>query len=361
MTVLGTHGAPGCRIRAQKQLALALTFVAAVLSACHSSPSVSTAPPAQRPLKYHVLYRREEHDGSQTRVVWQDLSVIRPLLSRDARYSERPTPGAQPFGGTLALADELFTFGPDGAKPVTARPPAPPTGDQELGMVIRQAVDRHEAKPIGTTRVLGRPCRIVLLAEPPAGPLAALPSDTGAEHDDICLGDDGLVLREQWIHGGKLLLERDAVLVDDNITRDTSHASTATPPAGGVRLRAPGAASLQPPTAPAGFTAVDPLGVDYPPLQGSPPVSSVVWAFTRDVDLLTVETGATAPTGPPWSSLDVTKAADIAGWRYAATVVRSDGSEVRGQLENGAWVVVRSTRSPGFTLAYAKTLRATPS
>ncbi|TML63767.1 MAG: hypothetical protein E6G17_04550 [Actinobacteria bacterium] len=333
-------------------------------AACSTgSPAPVAATARTRPLVYRVVYRVESLTDRPTRVSWEELTARRPFEVSNVTYPSRATVGSTPQAGTLTSVDHLFLWRPDGLHALSGRQPAVGTADQALLPVVRAAVDRGLARPGATRVVAGRRCRDYRFLEPPAGPVKRLGS---AGHDELCLDADGFVLREAWTLHGRLVLRRTAVTVDLapaglDAVLDTSTAQPAPPGVPSVLPATDRDSWLPAPPAPAGFhlaTHVRFVFTSFSQPNAPPQVlyTSVVWAFTRRADLIVVEAGQTASLNLPWQASDPSRPARLPLGR-AASVIRSDGAELRVALAGGRWVRVRGTVSPDALASYAHRLR----
>ena len=236
------------------------------------------------------------------------------------------------------------------------------TADQALAPVLADAVDRKLAARLGTRTVAGRRCRDYRFVEPPAGPIKRL---SGSDHDDLCIDDDGLVLREEYTLTGAVALMRQAVQVDIDPSGIDAELDTA----GSAPIADPSAPSARAPQAgdrpsffatppaPAGYQSVSVVLFAFPEpnSQGQQLLyTSTVWSFARGPDLVTVEAGEGG--GLPWVDTDPSRPVSLP-IGAAKSVVRSDGAELRVDLGQGRWVRVRGTSSIADLTAYARRLR----
>ena len=353
--------------RARAPVALAVLLVAGlVLTAVALRPSSGTrripagvAFAAQSP-RYEVLYQVDHlSPGGQTRT-WELLTVDRPFRVRDATFRAPPAPGDRPVGGTLTTADRLYSLSPNGIQDVSARQPGLGTEDQDLLGVVGEAARRGLAQPRGPGAVAGRACQVYRFRDPPAGPLGPL---TGSEHDDLCIDPAGIVLREDWVRAGALVVSRQAQRVDlepAGIDATLSPAGALPPPNGTAS-----AASLAPgqpvdtfladPPAPAGFELRDRERFAFPDPE-TPQIlvyGSVVWTFVRGTDVVTVEAASGRPDVSPVPGNTKLGKRRLPGLGDAASVVRSDGFEIDAVLNPGRWVRVRGTVPLPELTAYA--------
>ncbi|MEA3020239.1 MAG: hypothetical protein QOI47_1763 [Actinomycetota bacterium] len=347
--MLTTRGALGC-----------LALVTASMTACgHTkvAPLHASSPVAS----FRIVYRIEQ---PQAPARWSEIVAKRPFFVRAASYDHSPKAGEQPTTGTLTTVDGLFQIRPEGLQEISGRQPSPGTGDQWLVPQLADAVARNLARPVATATILGRACTVYRFKEPPVGPIAEL---AGSDHDDLCLSADGLLLREVWTFKGRVVLRRTAERVtlaplQVDAVFDTNSAA-APPDQGPIAAAAPSGSSYLPdPHAPPGFSLVkrDAFALLQPGDVGPVALySSTVWAFTRGVDLITVEAGDSGASAKvPWSTSDPSRPERLPVGA-SQTVVRNDGAEVRVDLGHHHWLRVRGTVSLATLLRYARTLRAT--
>src|SRR5204863_5925284 len=118
---------------------------------------------------------------------------------------------------------------------------------------------------------------------------------------------------------------------------------------------------LPDPPVPAQFSPVTTVTFVLPAQQSLPGTAppplyaSVVWAFARGADCITVEAGASSQSQPPWKATDPSKKVSLP-LGTAQSVLRSDGPELRVDLGGSRWVRVRGTVSPAVLEAYARTI-----
>jgi hypothetical protein len=243
---------------------------------------------------------------------------------------------------------------------ISGRQPAPGTGDQYLVSGLAEAVRRGLAQPVGDATLVGRRCTVYRFREPPIGPIKEL---AGADHDDLCLTGNGLLLREAWTLKGKVVLRRTAVRVDlDRSDRafDVTGAAPA-PESGPLAEPAPPGSSFVPdPAPPPGYTLARREAFVLRQPSDAGPVAlyvSTVWAFTDGPQVVSVEAGDSSATGQlPWLTTDPSRHESLPAGA-AESVVRNDGMELRVDLGNNRWLRVRGTVPAAELLRYARTLR----
>lgn len=323
---------------------------------------------------YRVLYR-VEHRAGQAATSWEERVVARPFRGRSATFDARPrVPGAAPQVANLTSDVALYLVQDDGRlQEVAGRVPGLGAGDHALGVVIDAAVGRGLARRVGSSEVLGRRCTTYRLAGPPTGPLQAF-GDAG-DRDDVCIDDDGLILREEWVIDGGVVLVRTAVEVDTDLgaaiveralVTDGAERLPATVAVPRVERLGPGDdldTFLPPPIAPEGFDPATVVRQLVPAQVSNPSVAdpgaieyvSVAWVFTRGPDLVTVEAVTGPPGRPPWPE-DPSVRTSIGGLGVAESVLGPDGPELRVDSGEGRWIRVRGTVAPRALSAYAAEL-----
>lgn len=339
-------------------LGIGIPLSQALTSSGSTNPGIIN--PVNRPQAYQVVYRVQISAGSDQSRSWEVLTVRRPFLAADLTYHQRPGPGVAPASGTLTSEDGLYERDALGLHQVAGRQPGPGTGDVDLLTEMPGLVARHMAVAMGTKTVAGARCGVYRFFEPPAGPIAALGGPT--DHDDLCIDGRGLVRSERWTYHGQVVLTRTATEVD-LAPRDASALSTAGASPTPVDPRAPRARSapeaqsfLASPPLPAHFL---PAGVfefilPDPQQQGQLLDTSVVWAFTRGPDVITVEAGMGQL---PWQAGDTpVRPVRLARLGPAQTALDSDASEVRVDLGGGRWARVRGTVPLTDLVSYANQL-----
>ena len=332
-----------------------------MLSGQHrSTPTFGPAPAS-----YVVVYQNLINAVPQ----WEVLAVDRPFNGSDLTYraSTRPGAAAVADAGTISTATGLFTESANGVRLVSDRQPGPPSDDLWLAVEMRDALTRGLATDLHRTRTIaGQSCSMFRLADPPSGPLH--PLDVTVGHDDICLASNGLLLSEAWTYHGSVVEQRTAVTVaigswPADVPRPGS-TTDAAPPSASAAVVTPDPdprSFLAAPSAPSEFhQAMAPVAFRLP--DSNHPEQTVaatdIWAFTRGVELITVEAGQERGGVLPWSSSDTrTVPIRLPGLGAASTALRSDGPEVRVDIGEGRWVRVRGTVPLSTLLMYAATLQ----
>ncbi len=190
-------------------------------------------------------------------------------------------------------------------------------------------------------------------------------------HTDVCVDRRGLVLREEQVVGGAVVVRRTAV----DVTVNPSLADDAFTPLGyripegngGGRVRAVTADSRPPdvdhhefPSAPPGFERLGRYGVATDRAPGPnaagavDQIVSIVDVLVDGGDVVTVENGAAVSGAPVLGRGDVDVALPYSD--DATAVFLTTGVEIRVPLPNGRFVRLISTRSLAETVAFAASL-----
>jgi hypothetical protein len=340
---------------------LVATSVAAALDPLGHSGWTFSSPP----VRYQVLYENRINGVPQ----WEVLAANRPFDGSDLTYlsATRPTPESVADTGSVSTATALYAVDAGGVRLVSARQPGPASEDLWLAPEIADATRRGLARDMHRTRRLADTrCRVFRFADPPSGPLHALGA---ANHDDLCIARNGLVLSEEWTYNGSVVEQRTAADVwigagwPTSMPRPPSiaDASAASAAAAVVTPDPQPTSDLAAPTPPPGYQAYGlPLQFRLPdPQQPSSTVAAtVIWTYTDGPRVVTIETGMERGGHLPWTSADtVTRAVHLPALGAASTALRSDGPEVRIVLGDGRWARVRGTVPLSLLIRFAATLR----
>lgn len=336
---------------------------------------VLTTPTAEpgRPDAYAVVYRTVENGADS----WEVLEVHRPASGSDLTYPaspDPPGPGAAASGGSVATPISLYAVASGRLQTVGGRQPGPPPADQDLLTQLPDMAGRGLARDLHQSKTLaGTTCELWRFAEPPAGPVAALKE--GADHDDLCIDGDGIVLSEAWTYQGHLAISRTAV--ERRVAADGRLDTSGLPVPPPVSSAAPAkgqadTAVIEPhpniflatPPTPKGFEPLmGPVSLVVPDPQGSGGLiaASITWSFVKGPDVITVEAGEERPGQLPWQPGDtVTEPVTLTGLGPATTALRSDGAEVRVDLGGGRFLRVHGPLTATALVDYAQGLRLTP-
>lgn len=251
--------------------------------------------------------------------------------------------------------------------------PAPARHSAHLGTDLDAAQQAGVLEPLGHgRRIAGRTCAELRTGAALDGGILRPPTDT--DRNDVCVDDDGLVLREEITVGGHLVERRTAVSVDvDSDRGDLDDAFTPLghriPEAdGGGRVRRvtldsrpPDVPHFELDASPAGTERIGRFGVltdSVPGPNAAAPIAasiSMVDVHVGGGDVVVVENGAavtgTVVLGRGDVAVPLSFAAD------ATAVFLTSGVEIRASLEGGRFLRLVSTLSLRETVALAESMR----
>lgn len=312
------------------------------------------------PASFQVVYRVVNSSGPATRQSWEVFTQTSPFDGSDLDYGSDPRNGALPTAGTVSTFDHLYDLSGGRLTLVSDRQPGPISGTEAVAVERRDLESRRLAESVGRSTVAGAGCAMERFGEPPVGPIAA---PTPAGHDDMCIDQHGLDVRDVWTLRGRVVFERTAVEV--RMGAPDPGIRSAPPATGAQRSSAPPILSvsttpassyLAPPATPDGFAAGSPVStVAYNPSDPSQVTdTSTIWSFSNGGAVVTVEAG----TGQlPWAASGTpSQAVHLNGLGAATSALRSDGPEIRVQLDRSRWVRVRGTVPLEVLTRYASEL-----
>lgn len=315
---------------------------------------------AALPAAFQVVYQVVTSVGTTARR-WEVLTETSPFQVSDLTYESDPRTGAPPSTGTVSSFDHLYDLARGELTLVSDRQPGPGSGIDAIAVELRELRDRGLAQLVGRSSAAGAPCQLARLGEPPVGPIGP-PNGTG--HDDICVDRSGIVLQETWTYRGVAVLQRHAVEVRDGPpdpaiegAPSTSSAQPSRAPAILIVSPAQAPSYLAVPPRPDGFTADPAVATTaYDPTDPTHLTdTSTIWAFSVGGEVLTVEAGQGQL---PWGTGDAqAEMHNLNALGPASSALRSDGPEIRFQLDQGRWVRVRGTVPPERLALYASELR----
>ena len=339
-------------------LAVGVAAIVVLTSRDGEREPVGSEPPAAWRIEYRV-----RSGGAESVDV---VTVRRPFESRLDTEGDDGGRSAQ-VGAFARLRQE----GSSGVPSVLAVPPGPAPSDVRPDVVIAAALDRGLLLLKDEREVAGRPCRVYRSGTLLTSGVLSPPADD--EYADTCIDAVGLVLEEELVLEGEVVLRRTAVKVeaDPDIDDGAFRIGDVTVPA------ASGGGSVLPlvdgtgrpgrfwvlDDPPAGFRSCGRFSVVPPqPTQsedgGDDRVASVAEVFVRGRDLLVVDQGATLSGGAPFEP-GAGEPVDLGPLGDGELVLGSQASEVRTVLAEGGYVRVLGTLTPRDLLAVARGLTET--
>jgi hypothetical protein len=313
------------------------------------------------PASYQIVYKVTTSSGSSQQQTWEVLTQTDPFDVSDLTYSTDPRSGAQPQSGTVSSFDHLYDLAGGRLTLVSDRQPGPGSGAQGIGVERSELVRQGLARDAGRSVVAGDSCDVIRFGEPPVGPIAP---PNGSGEDDICIDGSGLEVHEAWTYHGRVVLERTALELRvgglDTSLAGAPALSSARPSGAPAVLKVSepptGRSYLSAPPVPAGFSPNPAVStVAFSPTDPTQVTdTSTIWSFSVGGAVLTVEAGQGQL---PWAAgpAPVT-AVQLKGLGQASLSLRSDGPEIRCQLDQDRWVRVRGTIPPAELSRYASEL-----
>ncbi len=290
----------------------------------------------------------------------ETIAVVRPYRSRRSAPTEV----------TVTDFTRLQVKPSKGAVSVLSPPPA--AVDPRPALVVGRAVEEGLLERREQRRVLDRLCQVHRgLSSVSASTIsAALPQ----EYTDVCISDDGLVLEEWQVVGGKPARQRIATAVEERAEVAAITAEpTLTATQGGGSVLAVDPAS-EPPgrffvldAVPPGFALRGRYSV-VPPQPGledesarRQAIASTADVFERGADVLIVDRGATLSQDTAFQALPEGREVDLGTVLGTGELLVSwTGPEVRVALADGKFVRVYGTVGIDEVVATARALRETP-
>lgn len=317
-------------------------------------------------LDYEITYRVTFADETE---VEETVAISRPFRSA-TRTADT---------GRVSDAGVLATVGGDGRWVELEVPIAPASGDVRIDAVLDAAVAAGHVEAGSTRRIADRTCREHRFGGPVSAGILTPVGTVPGEHADVCVTDDGLVLRERWVVDGAARRTREAVSVqvgrlDAERFAVPGEARSLSFDQGGGSTRAvapdhdAGFAEHWALEAPAGFDRAgrwlvappSPKPLEPGELRGAE-IALISDAWVRGADLLVLDQGAAMPgIAPPWDDREVLERHDLG--RLGAAEVAWDlrASEVRILRPDGGFLRLAGTLPPEQLLDIARTLTRTP-
>jgi hypothetical protein len=270
----------------------------------------------------------------------------------------------------LAVLGGAETGPPDQERLLVVVPPTPALRGAHLGTDIDAATEAGVLEPLGFgRRVAGRACTEIRTGAALDGGILRAPTDD--DRNDVCVDDEGIVLREEIVQGGQVVERRTAVRVDlapdldGEVFEPLGRRIPELDGGGRVRRvtpdsRPPDVTHFQLADVPGSLEVVGRFGVltDSPVggnVAGSvEQVISMVDVLAGGGDVLVVENGAAVRGGPVLGPGDIEVPLP---WAPEATAVfLATGVEVRAPLPSGRFVRITSTLPLEQVVAIASAL-----
>ena len=330
------------------------------------------------PAAYRLVYRVETFGGGGEAVVTRDeIAVRRP-------FEARTTKRAGPEGNDAVRSEQVAALGrlfvpkaPSSDAVLLETGPSLAPSDVRIAPVLEDLIAAKRVEPRDWRRVGSRPCQVLRFGGPISSGTVAMVLDAEVEYADACMSEDGLVLEEVWVKGGRVQRRRLATEVDTGREAVVSTTFPADAPeplpvdegGGSFRTVAPGSAYEAP------FWVLD-----APPLAdhlgrwavvapaGSDPkdeetkerrLGFVADVWQSGIDFVVVEQGSTAGGVAPFQLGDEPKVT-VEGLGEGEVVLDLRTSELRFRRPGGYFVRVRGTVGAARLEEIARGLRETP-
>lgn len=311
------------------------------------------APPAA----YELTYRIERPRGDVVAIDTEVRTVEPPFRTRVETGRGEPDDGAEPAVVDLEVLGGL-ELGPLGQeRALVVIQPGPAARGGRFDTDLRAATDAGLVEPTGRGfEIVGRTCTEVRTGTfVDAGVLEA---PTAEDHADVCVDDDGIVLREEVTVAGEVLVRRTAVeleILDDVPADRFAPLGWRIPESnGGGRVRAvtddsrpAGVDHHHLPSAPAGYEHAGRFGVATDTSTGPNAAGaidrlvSIVDLYVAGPDVLVVENGALVSGGAALAPGIVE--VEFARFDDVTAVFHATGVEVRVRFDDGRFLRLRSS------------------
>jgi len=323
------------------------------------------------PELYEVVYRVER---VATGVVDTEQRLVRsPFEVRIETHRGEPDEvdlDAAPAVLDLNVLGGSETGGVEQDRLLVVVPPAPALRAAHVRIDVAAAEEAGLVEPLDVgRRIAGRSCAELRTGAPLDGGILREPTDD--DHVDVCVSDDGLVLREEVTSGGDVIERRTAVSVDtaaqpeDDAFSPLGYRIPEADGGGRVRLvtpdsRPPGVRHLQLAAPPDGMALLGRYGVltDTVPganAAGTPEaVISMVDVYAGGGEVLAIENGAGVLGGRVLGRGDIDTPLPYAP--EATAVLLTTGVELRAPFEDGRFLRLTTTLPLDRAVALASSL-----
>ncbi|HZN14550.1 MAG TPA: hypothetical protein VFB78_09810 [Acidimicrobiales bacterium] len=336
-------------------------------TALSAGQPVGFGPP---PPAYSIQYRLEERVSGAVRVSTERFVVRRPF---DAVVAARR--GQEPESLDRWILGRSAIQRPGSGALVSAQPPDAAAPDIRLDTAVADALRVHHLERRERREVAGRTCQVFRSRDSLIA--ASLYRATTKRYVDSCVDHDGLLLEELVVKSGTRDVRRVAVKVDTTGTPSDDTFAIGPPTldvkSGGGSTRPVDPASVPPgqfwqlDQPPAGFTLVGRFAVVPPQPENFSDATregfrraSVSDVFTRGVDIVVVDRGATLQGQPVWQVDRNNESVDLGAVGPGEIVLSGRQAEVRALIGGGRYVRVFGTIAAADLAAIARQLHLVP-
>ena len=256
----------------------------------------------------------------------------------------------------------------DGPWTVLEIPPAPAGRDLRPDIALAAGQRRHLVQRRGQRTVAGRRCQVYRARGALTTGALARQRPTGRDHVEFCVARGAIVVDQREVADGRVIRTARATSVSTARVADvppTPAAEVLSVEAGGGKTT-PVDAGVRPPfdrfyvpeQPPAGFVSGGRFAVVPPGLSGE--TSIIADVYTRGVDFVIVDQGATRGGAPPFDADRPTTGADLGALGQGEIVLDLRANEVRVQLPDNGFLRVIGTQPPEQLVRLARSLRLQP-
>src|SRR5437016_4401768 len=183
--------------------------VVAIAIGAYATRYRDPAAPAAPVAGYHITYEVADLQ-SNTPPSRRELTVRRPFSLRDETFNQ----DGKRESATIKTPDHVYLQQNDKLLDAGQSAPSLSNGDFQFGVALPILRDHGLAERRGTETIAGRACTVYRIS-------GALGQDykkpTDADHADVCIDRDRLVLKELWTIGGKDVRRTTATAVDTTV------------------------------------------------------------------------------------------------------------------------------------------------
>ena len=332
---------------------------------------------SDEPEAYRLVYRVETYGGGDPTVTRDELTVRRPFESRTTKRSGPEGDDGVRSEQVGALGRLFVPKAPSSDAVLLETGPSLAPSDVRIAPVLDDllAAGRVEARE---WRSVGRrPCQVLRFGGPISSGTVAAELVPDVEYADACVSEQGLVLEEVWVEGGRVQRRRLATSVqkgEEAVGEDAFDIGSIEPlpvdeGGGSFRPVAPGSAYAAPfwvlEEPPLGdhrgrWAVVAPAGSDPKDEETEERrLGFVADVWATGVDVVVVEQGSTSGGVAPFQLGDGPKVS-VDGLGEGEVVFDLRTSEIRFRRPAGYFVRVRGTVGAARLEEIARSLRQTP-
>ena len=332
---------------------------------------------SDEPSSYRMVYRVETYGGGDPIVTRDELTVRRPFEGRTIKRSG-PDRDDDVRSEQVATLGRLFVpKAPSADAALLETGPSLAPSDVRIAPVLADLVAARRVQLREWRKVGDRPCQVLRFGGPISSGTVAATLEPDVEYADACVSEQGLVLEEVWVDGGRVQRRRLATSVevgDDAVTSaafeiEVQDAVPVDQGGGSFRPLAPGSAYEAPfwvadfaplETHLGRWAVVTPAGSDPKDEETMERrLGFVADVWRSGIDVVIVEQGSTAGGVAPFQLGDGPKVT-VDGIGDGEVLLDLRTSEIRFRRPGGYFLRVRGTVGAKRLEEIARGLRETP-